>query len=361
MCGIDWSELARLANTLKSPQAGPDSVSDEEWRTIDQALDTLHQQGDWSGLVRLRLLFLDICARDTFTGSALVRRLETSAIQAARELNDKEHLAMFLGDQGHNFHRQGFHQQAIESFDASSLYYAELGNHTFVLRNYHMTALCYRALHQWERAYAITRKVLDQVPQDDPWRGNPLQVLAWLYRDQAKWMEAEECLRDALQCHERALNSDILMAGTLADLGEILGLQGRIEEARAAFTDSLAVLARHKGQYARQEARTKQKFAEMLSWQGNYALALQLLKEADELCCMYGHYYDELWKIEMAMADIFLRQGKFVQAVGKMMSVLNLRQELGLSQWGFVRQVLVRVTKRLLTKVKQSMSPANRL
>ena len=90
-------------------------------------------------------------------------------------------------------------------------------------------------------------------------------------------------------------------------------------------------------------------------------MAIQFLKEADELCCMYGHYYDELWKIEMAMADIFLRQGKFVQAGGKMMSVLNLRQELGLSQWGFIRQVLVRVTKRLLTKVKQSMSPANRL
>lgn len=361
MRGIDWSELTRLADTLKSPHAGPDSVSDEEWLTIEQALDTLHQQSDWSGLVRLRLLFLDICARDTFTGSALVRRLETSAIQAARELNDKKLLAMFLGDQGHNLHRQGFHKQAIEAFKASSIYYAELGNHTFVLRNYHMTALCYRALHQWERAYAINRDVLDQVPQDDPWRGNPLQVTAWLYRDQANWVKAEACLREALQYHKQALNSDILMAGTLADLGEILGLQGRCEEARAAFTESLTILARHKGQYARQEARTKQKFAEMLSWQGNYMMALQLLKEADELCCMYGHYYDELWKVEMAMAGIFLRQGKIVQAVGKMISVLNLRQELGLSQWGFVRQALVRVTKRLLTKIKQSIPRATRL
>ena len=341
MSGIDWSELTRIAETLKSPHAGPDSVADEEWRTIEQVLDTLRQQGDWPGLVR--------------------RRLETSAIHAARELDDTKHLAMFLGDQGHNLHRQGFHQQAIESFDASSLYYAELGNHTFVLRNYHMTALCYRALHQWDRAYVIVREVLEQVAPDDPWCGNPLQVLAWLYRDKADWVKAEECLREALQCHARALNSDILKAGTLADLGEILGLQGRIEAARTAFTESLAILARHKSQYARQEARTKQKFAEMLSWQGDYAMAIQFLKEADELCCMYGHYYDELWKIEMAMADIFLRQGKFVQAGGKMMSVLNLRQELGLSQWGFIRQVLVRVTKRLLTKVKQSMSPANRL
>ena len=126
----------------------------------------------------------------------------------------------------------------------------------------------------------------------------------------------------------------------MADLGESSRLTGAYRSGPAAFTESLAILARHKSQYVRQEARTKQKFAEMLSWQGDYAMAIQFLKEADELCCMYGHYYDELWKIEMAMADIFLRQGKFVQAGGKMMSVLNLRQELGLSQWGFVRRSL---------------------
>jgi tetratricopeptide (TPR) repeat protein len=278
----------------------------------------------------------------------LIGQLEAGAIHAARMLGDREHLAIFLGDKGHNLHRQGFHQQAIESFEASSLHYAALGRATYVQRNTHMTALCYRALNQWERAHTICQNILSQLPEDDPWRGHPLQVLAWLYRDKAEWKIAEVYLRGALDLFVQSQDSDILVAGTLADLGEILGVQERFEAAKDAFARSLGMLAKHKGQYIRQEARTMLKFASMLTAQGDYEMALHLLREADERCCMYGHYYDALWKVEMAVADIFLRQWQFHRAGMKIMSALHLRHALGLRHRWLAQQMFVRVTTRLV-------------
>ena len=346
MSDLDWSDLARLAEVLSDPHAGPRHISDVEWRSIEQAIATLRQQQDWAGMIRLRVLLTDICTRDTFTGSALIRELEEEAIRAAEQLGDTNHLAIFWGDRGHNYHRQGFHRQALAAFTISSRYYEALGNESYVLRNHLMVALCHRALQHGERAHTIAVEILQKVPETEPWRGQPLQTLAWLYKDQGDWKKAEEFLREALKWQEQAENSEILVAGSLADLGELLSLQKRFAEAKHAFTRSLMILEKHQAQYYRQEARTKLKLAEMFLRQREYRLAMQSLKEADQLCCLYGHYYDQLWKIELVMARVLFRSGDYRSAVGKLASAFHIRRRLNLSTWLLVKQILIRFLRQ---------------
>lgn len=69
---------------------------------------------------------------------------------------------------------------------------------------------------------------------------------------------------------------------------------------------------------------------------------MQLLKEADELCCIYGHYYDQLWKIELVMASVLFRSGDYRSAVGKLASAFHIRRRLNLSTWLLIRQIIVR-------------------
>ena len=351
MSRVDWADVAQLAALLKDPHAGPAAVSDVEWRKIEQTVTVLRREQDWAGIVRLRTLFAAACTRDTFTGSALIRQLEEEAIHAAEQLEDKLHLAMFWGDRGHNLHRQGFHRESIEAFDSSSRYYQDLHNNEYVLRNRLMTALCLRALHRWEDACRIAIEVLEQVPAGDSWRGQPLQMLAWLYKDQGEWQKAEDYLREALAWQGQSGDADILVAGTLADIGELWGLQGRFEEAQLAFTESLSLLDRHQGQYDRQEARTKLKLAELRAQQGKYELALQLLLEADRLCCMYGHYYDQLWKIELVMASVLFRTGEYRGAAAKLASALHIRRRLNLSTWLLVKKLLDRYRARFAARL----------
>lgn len=70
---------------------------------------------------------------------------------------------------------------------------------------------------------------------DDPWRGNPLQIMAWLTQDEGDLPTSEKLLREVLSLHERGSDTDILIAGTLADLGEVVGLQRRFIEAIEYF------------------------------------------------------------------------------------------------------------------------------
>src|SRR5262249_57681035 len=74
--------------------------------------------------------------------------------------------------------------------------------------------------------------------------------LAGHHASRAEYDRAEECLRQALQSHERAGTSDrLLRADLAADLAEALAWRGRADEARRwrtqAAGDYQAVLTAH--------------------------------------------------------------------------------------------------------------------
>ena len=339
---IDWDALRVLSEHATQSGESPGALPDAEWEQIRHALVDLQQAKDWAGIIQLRKLFTGLLARDSAWGIPVIQTLDEAAIEAARHLGDAAELGHLQGARGHNVHRQGFHEQAIVAFEESATNYQECGDRFGALKSTFMTSLCYRAMDNRTKARAILADVLQQVEPDDPWRGNPLQVMAWLTQDEGDLPGTEKLLREVLVLHERATDADILIAGTLADLGEVVGLQGRFSEAVEIFQCSLAMLDHYRGQYDRQEARTKLKYAELLIRQRKFGDALHLLDDADDKASGYGHYYDLMWRIELTRCLIFARKGHIRDSLLKAQMTLRYRRILGLSNWLLLKQLLQR-------------------
>ena len=221
---LDWSSLERLSSRLSESGTEPGTIPESEWQIIEKTSRKLVDEQDWDGLIRLRILFNSLFARDTVMGLPALQQLDQHAIQAARRVVNKSALAHFLGARGRNLHRQGFHQEAINTFDESAKIYSEIDDKFPALKSYYMTSLCYRALGNREKAKQILEDVLNQTEPDDPWRANPLQVMAWLMQDEGRLTDSEKLLRQILPLYEKTEESDTLIVGVLADLGEIVGI-----------------------------------------------------------------------------------------------------------------------------------------
>lgn len=340
---IDWDELVSLAERLSDPEVGPGGVTDVEWKLIEQSLIDLQAAEDWKGIVRLRELFDFLVVGETTGGMSIVRHIDETAIEAAGHLGDRKLQARYLFDSGHNRHRQGYHKQSIEAFERSAELYEAEGQDLKARESYYMTSLPYRALGHIDRAREILNDVLKATPRDDPWRGNPLQVLSWMERDKGNFPEAEKLLRESLALYKMMEGEESIHAvQTLADLGEVMGLQKRYDEAIPFFKKSLEIVAGFGGQYDRQEARAELKYAEMLTRYGDHEKALRLLDEADDRIRGYGHYYDLLWRIELARAFAYFQERQWGSVIRKFRAVLRYRSELGLPNSLFARQIVRR-------------------
>ncbi len=339
---IDWNDLKFFSDQVSQSGVSPGAFPDSEWERVRLTLFELQNSNDLNGIIKLRELFTGLIARDSAWGIPIIQTLDIAAINAARQLNNYPELGHLLGARGHNLHRQGYHKQAIIAFEESNLNYTIIGDKFNALKSYYMTSLCYRALNNKAKSKKILTNVLQQISIDDPWRGNPLQVLAWLTQDEGDLQKTETLLKEVLVLHEKAADSDILIAQTIADLGEVVGLLGRITEGIDLFQKSLNILARYKGQYNRQEARTNLKYAELLRSQKKYIEALHLLDDADDKASGYGHYYDLMWRIELSRCLIFAQQGKIPSSLLKAQMTLKYRRILGLSNWVLLKQLLQR-------------------
>jgi tetratricopeptide (TPR) repeat protein len=339
---INWERLKDFAERLGQPKHGGGSVHQEDLQAVDEALDTLIAQDNYAGIVRLRRLFTAVVARDSISVHKSLQRLTDEAIRAADKIGDIKEQAHLLGANGHNLHRQGLHQQSLDNFYRAYQLYEQIGEPFEALKNYFMMALCHRALGNVAEAIHILQNVMARVGTDDPWFGNPLNVLAWIERDNQHLAAAETMFRRALALHRQSSDPDILVAGTLADLGEVLALQGQNEEAAACFAESLAFIRKYEGQFDRQEARTEMKLAELLIRERKYSEALSLLNHADDLIA-YGAYKDQLWKIELLRAMIKFRQRNLGGALRRLRSAKTIYEELGLPTSEFIRHTVNRL------------------
>lgn len=349
---IEWTALQEFSSRLSAPGVDPGSIPEVEWKIIAQALSELRSMQDWNGILQLRRTFNDLYASDSMTGLPVLQQLDQEAITAARSLGRMTDLAHLLGAKGHNLHRQGFHAQALEAFEESANSYRTAGSERQAMENYYMTSLCHRALGDSTRARQVLQDVLEKTSSDDPWRAHPLQVLAWLTQDHGDLPAAETLLRQALSLFRILPKSDMLIAGALADLGEIVGILGRLQEAKLLFEESLALFPVYKGKFNRQEARAALKYSELLMQHGQYSVVEQLLNQADDKISRYGHYYDLLWQIELARAFVFLRTGRFRFCLSKVRSVFRIRRQLGLSNLLLAHHVSKRYLQRSFHSMK---------
>jgi tetratricopeptide (TPR) repeat protein len=355
MLTIDWNALEDFSSRLSQPGLQLGTIPDDEWKLIEKALISFSEEKDWQSIVKLRKLFDNLFASDTLGGYDLLQELDQKAIEAARQLDDKAELAHLLDSRGHNYHRQGYHSNAIEAFDESAKLYRAIGKDFLAIKSFYMTSLCHRALGDRDRARKVLNDVIQKIDPNDAWLGQPLQVLAWLARDEGKSQEAEKLLWQALELHKELEDSDMLVAGTLADLGEIISIQGRTGEAKGLFEQSLSVISGHGGQYDRQEARTLLKYSETLMYQKDYSGAIKFLNLADTKASRYGHYYDLLWQIELAKAFILLRQRDFKNSFYKLRSVFRIRKYLDLPGSSLILHISRRYLKRVTGWIARSI------
>jgi tetratricopeptide (TPR) repeat protein len=346
--------LTALANEMASPGFELSSLLAEQLRIIDDALQTMQATNDGAGILWLRRLFNPLLARDTAIAIPQLQRLDERAIQVAETIADPATLASLLDERGRNLHKQGFHRQALTYFDRATAEYRNSDRQTQALHSYYMTASCHRALGNVDAAQAVLDEVFRQTDPDDPWLGNPLQVQGWLLRNAGKLAAAEATFRRALGLQRQLRDSDILVAGVLADIGEVLGLQGKIEEAKDFFQESLVILEKHHGQYNRHLARTSLKLAEVLIFERNHGTALQLLNSANDRLCAFnesaegvGHYYDVLWRIELLQGLIYIQLGQLGNGLRKLRSAWRYRQTLGLSTLFLFTQLWTRLQATL--------------
>lgn len=346
--------LTALADEMSSPGVDPSSLYEEQLRIMDEALQTMQAANDPAGILWMRWLFNPLLARDTAIAIPQLQHLDDRAIQVAEVMGDPVTLAALLDERGRNLHKQGFHQQALAYFNRATEQYRSSGRETQALHSYYMTASCHRALGHVQAAQAILDEVFRQTDPADPWLGNPLQVQGWLLRNAGKLNDAEATFRRALALQRQLADSDILVAGVLADIGEVLGLQGKIAEAKQFFQESLTILERHQGQYNRHLARTSLKLAEVLIFEGNHSEALRLLNSANDRLCSFnesaegaGHYYDVLWRMELLQGLIYIQLGQLGKGFRKLRSAWRYRQTLDLPTFLLVTQLWTRLRATL--------------
>lgn len=357
--------LSTLSTEMASPDADPSSFLDERLQIIDDALTHMWNSDDNAGIVWMRTLFEPLIARDSAIAIPQLQRLDDSAILCAEQIGNPAILAPLLDQRGRNLHKQGFHQEAINFFDNATEQYRICENEYQALRSFYMTASCHRAIGDVKRAQTVLDYVFRQTDPNDPWLGNPLQVQGWIQRNAGLLDEAESSFRQAIELQRRLDasntsqrkldNSDILVAGTLADLGEIAGLQGRNKEAQDFLKQSLELFNKYGGQYNRHIARSSLKLAEVLMFDNQHSAAQRLLNEANDRICASnesakgaGHYYDVLWRLELLHGLIYIQLGELNKGLRKWRSAWRYRQKLGLTTAFLLRQIFTRLGATLM-------------
>jgi len=304
---LEWDQLQSLAHRLSGNGVGPGGILDNEWITIEQALNLLIESKSWEDVIKLRETFSFLINGETTGGMPVIMKLNDVSIIAAEKMGNKSLLAQYLHDNAENYHRKGYHKESVRDFERAALLYKQENESRKSLESYYFSALAYRGLGERKHALEILEEVLKQLDPNDPWRANPLEVLSWIYRDDGKFSLAEQTLRTALELFQKleGLNN-IHAVQVLNDLGEVISRQGRFDDAEKAFHQSLVMIEDFQGQYNRQEARIMIKYAEMLNIKKEYDHALNLLNKADDKIRGYGHYYESMLKIEVTRSIAYL-------------------------------------------------------
>jgi len=335
-----WDEITELANLVQSSDSYVYYV--EEVRAIiNKSLGRLTSTSNWEGVIRLRRMFEFLGGGETLRLGSEMTHLNEQAIQAAQKIGDNNAAGQFLHDKGQALHRQGNHIEAIKALQQSIEHYKRASNDFRGRESYFMTALCYRALGDRKLARQIIEQVLEETGED-LWRANPLSVMSWLEQDEGKLDQAETLLREAITLFEKLKGSnDVQVGQSLTDLAEVVGFQGRYAEANMIFQRAIDIFNEQLSVHSRQLARALLKKAEVELRQNNLSQAKEILRQAD-LTIAEAEYHDLMWRIQLAKAEVDLKQRDFVSFRRHIRLALKYRHAIGLTDWALIQQYLSR-------------------
>jgi adenylate cyclase len=136
---------------------------------------------------------------------------------------------------------------------------------------------------EWENAEQINREA-DRLAvnlNDVPRHARAQRAVGWLLRKRGAYTEAEEWLARARETYQQ-LNDTAGLSHVLSDIGEVYRLQGKYEEARSYYEESLTLAQQiaepRDGQAAR--AHALKGAGTVATWQGDYATARELNQES---------------------------------------------------------------------------------
>ncbi|MEP7136020.1 MAG: tetratricopeptide repeat protein [Chloroflexota bacterium] len=135
----------------------------------------------------------------------------------------------------------------------------------------------------WDEAESINRQaeILSLRLNDTPRHARALRALGWLLRKQGAYFGAEEWLVRARDSY-RQLDDKTGVSHVLSNIGEIYRLQGKFEEARHFYNESLSLAEEIAESRDRQAARAHalKGAGTVATWQGDYATARELNQES---------------------------------------------------------------------------------
>lgn len=136
---------------------------------------------------------------------------------------------------------------------------------------------------EWENAEQINREAdrLAVLLNDIPRHARAQRAIGWLLRKRGAYAEAEEWLVHARESYQQ-LNDTAGLSHVLSNIGEIYRLQGKYDEARSFYDESLKLAEQIADSRDRQAARAHalKGAGTVATWQGDYATARELNQES---------------------------------------------------------------------------------
>lgn len=167
-----------------------------------------------------------------------------------------------------------------------------------------------------EKFYEEALAEAEKGEQGDPRLETSLSTLAWFYRDQGRYSEAEPLYRQVVKLWEEVLGPDHPSLGASCyKLAEFYFVQGRADEALPFYERSLSIREKKLGKRNLDVADTAEHLARAHLCQGRYQDAIELYEKALEIRQgILGSKHPAVAYTHLCIAAAYLCQGKSGEA-----------------------------------------------
>jgi tetratricopeptide (TPR) repeat protein len=154
--------------------------------------------------------------------------------------------------------------------------------------------------------------------------------LAYLYKSQGRWLDAERACRSGLELQEKVYSEGHpYIAYTLRILSDIYGKQARYRQAAESLQRAITIMRGFCLEDDRELAPFKVDMARLLTAQGDYAQAESYFKQGlASIENSYGPNHLYTTRVLCSMAALYVRQQRFAEAEELVLRVLPVQERV---------------------------------
>lgn len=157
-----------------------------------------------------------------------------------------------------------------------------------------------------------------------------VNALGILYLDEADFIQAEECLTEALEIRKKAIATEEAGYGqSLNNLGALYRKKGSFQQARRFYEEALVIRKKIGGESDRDYGQTLNNLAELAQAEGNYSLAETLMIRAVDIRKKADGEENEFYALNLNnLASLYTEMGRNEEAVIIHRQVLAIRKKI---------------------------------